>query len=147
MEPGFYAEHLERFLEHFPRSQILVQHFDEIERNPGGFLTELLAFFGVGADFSPSARDRTINVAGPRRTAVGLGLYSVQKALRVGGFSRSADRLGRSRWLSGRGEYLRGVPDDLRRRLQEICEPEIARLERLLGRDLQAWRPTRRRAA
>ena len=42
--------------------------------------------------------------------------------------------------LTGKSEYLKGIDPELRDRLQEICEPEIARLERLLEIDLGAWR-------
>jgi hypothetical protein len=146
LEPGFCAEHIERWLTHFERQQILVQRFDDLCRDPRAFLRELQAFYGVEADFVPTVIATHINVAGPRHHPVGLGLYSIQKAMRLVGLRREAERLGRSPLLSGRGEYLRGVPADLQARLMEICEPEIARLEALLEIDLGEWRRFRETA-
>lgn len=147
LEPGFYAEHLERYLEHFERGRILAQRFEDLERDPRAFLRELLSFFGLDAGFVPGVLETPINVAGPRRTAAGMGLYSVQKAMRLVGLDRSAGFLARSPLLSGRGEYLRGVPAALHEELMGICEPEIVRLERLLGIDLGDWRSRPRSAA
>ena len=41
--------------------------------------------------------------------------------------------------MSSKDEYEQGVPDDLRRELQKIYEPEIRRLERTLAVDLDHW--------
>ena len=71
---------------------------------------------------------------------MGMGLHAIQKGMSLMGLSRIAGCFQRSALLSGRAEYLRGVPKDLTERLAEICEPEIDRLERLLGIDLGTWR-------
>lgn len=143
LEPGFYAEHLGRFLEHFPREQILVQRFEALERDPAGFLRELLEHFGVDPSFEPSVLHDHVNAAGARHTVMGMGLHSVQRAMSLVGLSRGATFFGRTPLLSGRGEYVRGIPDDLRDELQALCEPEITRLESLLGIDLAEWRNRR----
>jgi hypothetical protein len=44
------------------------------------------------------------------------------------------------RLLSGRREYLDGVPPELYGQLLEICEPEICRLEDLLDIRLDEWK-------
>src|SRR5690606_27558532 len=54
IEPGFYAEHIERYLEFFPREQILCQRFDDLERDPRLFLDQLLVFYGLDTNFTPS---------------------------------------------------------------------------------------------
>ncbi|MHC4446831.1 MAG: sulfotransferase domain-containing protein [Planctomycetota bacterium] len=138
--PGFYAEHLSRYFECFPRDQILVQRFEDVDRNPARFLRELVSFFGADPEFVPSALHTTVNMAGPRHTPIGMGLYSARKAMSLLGLKRTADQLGQSALLSGRGEYLRGIPEDVFAELLRICEPEIIRLEDLLQVDLSDWR-------
>ena len=124
----------------FPKQQILVQRFEELQADPSGFLRELLAFFGVDPKFVPSVLADKINAAGPRHNTVSMGLHSIQRAMSLMGLSRAAGCFQRSALLSGRAEYVRGIPKVVAERLGEICEPEIDRLERLLGIDLGAWR-------
>lgn len=140
LEPGFYAEHLERYFNHFPREQILVQRFEDLETDPGRFLRELLAFAGVDPEFVPSTLNKRINAAGPRHDTVNMGLYAVQKTLSSIGLQGIATKLEQSKRLSGKGEYLRGIPTEVAAELLEVCEPEIARLEKLLGVGLAEWR-------
>lgn len=49
--------------------------------------------------------------------------------------------------LSGKSEYVRGVPPDVAARVWEACEPEVQRLEALTGLDLAGWRPAAWRSA
>jgi hypothetical protein len=138
LEPGFYAEHIERYLRHFSREQILCQLFEEMAGNPEAFLVQLLRFLEVDDGFRPSALHHKINVAGHRSGFVSSHLQPKAKAV----FRRlGLKAVGEHPYMmSGRSEYLRGVPEGLRGPLLEICEPEIARLEGLLGLRLNSWR-------
>jgi hypothetical protein len=141
LETGFYAEHIERFLEHFPREQILCQRFEDLSGDPERFLTELLAFYGVDTEFRPAEIHDVVNEASPRWSTLGLGANKLRRGIEGLGLRGVVERSPRlSRWLSGKSEYVRGIPDDLHARLLEICEPEIERLEKLLDIDLAAWR-------
>ena len=142
LEPGFYAEHLERFLEHFPREQLLCQSFDRLHGEPASFLDELFRFCHIDPGFTPSMLHRKINVAGPKKGVVSTGLKpKIRHALRwVGKLPFIGDQARRSPYLTGKGEYVRGVSAEILPALREICEPEIARLERLLDLDLNRWR-------
>jgi len=144
IEPGFYAEHVERFLEHFPRAALLCQRYDDLERDPAGFLGQLLAFAGVDPGFTPAVLRRRVNAAGSRHGFVDTWLLPrINGALRRVGRATGSARLSRGfGGLSGKAEYLQGVPAELLGPLREICEPEIVRVERLLGCDLASWRET-----
>ena len=66
---GRYADHLERWLEHFRRDDLLVLEHANMSRDLPAFLDEICAFLGVDR-FDPAAvRDlaRTRHWAGPRR--------------------------------------------------------------------------------
>jgi hypothetical protein len=138
LEPGFYAEHIERYLCHFPREQILCQLFDDLGNDPEAFLSQLLRFLEIDESLKPSVLQRKVNIAGHRSGFISSYFLPKAKALfRRGGLKAIGEH---PYLMSGKSEYLRGVPEDLRAPLAEICEPEIARLERLLGLDLRSWR-------
>ena len=45
-----YAENLENWAAYFPRQQIFIGRFDDIEKRPEAFLTDVLSFLGVSTD-------------------------------------------------------------------------------------------------
>jgi hypothetical protein len=141
LETGFYARHVGRLLEHFPRDRILCQLYDVLEANPRTFLREALEFLSVDSDFEPSVLERRVNVAGHQQGPLNLALHKVRRGfqeLGLGGAVQALER--RFPALSGKSEYLRGIPPELEATLRRICEPEIERTEKLLGLDLSAWR-------
>lgn len=149
LEPGFYAEHIERYLERFPREQLLWQRFERIADDPEGFFAEFCRFAGIRDDVRPATLHRKVNAAGERHDFVSQRVAPKLKgALRrlravpgLGGLA--ADEA----LLSGKSEYVRGVPPDVAARVWEACEPEVQRLEALTGLDLAGWRPAAWRSA
>lgn len=142
LEPGFYAESIERFLEHFPREQLLVQRFEELGRDAAGFYAAFCAFAGIDPAHRPSTLDRRVNAAGARQApSTRWRLYGKAALRRLRFLPGVAARVDDPAFLSLRAEYDRGIPDDLAQRIWELCEPEVLRLERLIGEDLSAWRP------
>ncbi len=138
LETGFYAEHIERYLGHFPREQILCQRFEKMAAEPEAFLAELLRFIEVDESFKPSMLHHKVNVAGHRSGFLSSHLQPKAKAvLRRLGFKSIGEH---PHMLTGKSEYLKGVPRELHAPLLEICEPEIARLEELLDLRLDGWR-------
>jgi hypothetical protein len=137
-EPRFFevaGVGLERYRALFPADRIRVLLFDDLRRDPAALLRELCRFLGV----DPEAAPRTIR-------AENAGLGTAEAAA-----SRLALRL-HLRRLVGRGARTRvrarlsrlgarpRVPEPARRWLVEPYAPHNAALERLLGRDLSAWR-------
>jgi hypothetical protein len=143
LEPGFYAEHIERFLDYYPKESILVQRFEHLQKNPRGFLGELLSFTGLSEDFEPSILHRKRNAASPSQTVFSRIVGEVtEKGMRVlpDSIATGVQNTSVYRLLSGRREYLDGVPPELYGQLLEICEPEICRLEDLLDIRLDEWK-------
>lgn len=138
-ETGFYAEHIERYLEYFPREQVFLQRFEHLEEDPVGFLKEFLGFINVSTDFQPSILHEKINVAGAKQD---LFNRSKNYLNHVGSklFKERWHSGLYSKWLSGKDEYIRGIPEDLRAELLKVATPEIERLETLLGADLSKWK-------
>jgi hypothetical protein len=64
LEPGLYALHLEKWLQFFPKEQIKVLFFDDLEENPSEFLKDVLDFCNLDTNFTPSVLEKKLNVAG-----------------------------------------------------------------------------------
>ncbi|HTZ08800.1 MAG TPA: sulfotransferase [Acidimicrobiales bacterium] len=140
-----YAEQLERYLERFGTEQVCVVLYDDLRADAAATYAGVLGFLGVdGAhrpEFavvnankvvrSPLLRD-TLRSAPPglRR----LGRLAVRNE-----FTRAALRR-RLHDMNTRGAPRPALDPALAARVTERCEPEIRRLEALLGRDLGAWR-------
>ena len=144
VEPGFYAAHLERYLEYFPREQLLCQRFEQLESDPASFLRELLSFAGVDTELEPAVLHERVAPAGAERDLLSAGYYlfrSQRLLRRLGVAPRTLERVQRRvpglRWHAA---YDAGISAAVHAALLEICEPEIAELEKLLDRDLSSWR-------
>ena len=143
LEPGFYAEHLERFLEFFPRERILCQRFEQIADDSEAFFVEFCRFAGVADDVRPSVLNRKVNAARERETFLSSRVRpklqaAMRKVQEVPGLKGLTDD---EAFLSGKAEYDRGVPEALVEPLWAACEPEVRRLEALTGLNLADWRP------
>jgi hypothetical protein len=146
IEPGFYAEHLERYLECFSQAQMLFLRFEQLKDDDEAFIRRILEFIGVEESFSPTWLGRKANEAGGRRTFANAVWRRVRRRLEWVGQGElvesieSAPMVGR--WVRDRDEYEEGMEAAVRRELLEICEPEIQRTEDLLDLDLSHWRAT-----
>lgn len=132
---------VEFILQHFPRENIHFFLFDDLKPRGAQIIQDLYRFVGVDDSFVPPSLTKRINVASPRPTLQHKIRHKIASAV-LGDkiHTRGASLNGFERWLSGKGEYLEGMKPELRARLQEAFEPEIARLEALLDLDLAHWR-------
>ena len=154
IETGFYAYHIERYLEYFDRKQILVQFFDLLENDPQKFFIEACDFIGISSDFLPSIINVKVNegiglsraksvrrlvvireylekLKMQRTVAVLQSLWDLQKQL----VSRQSDsRTERDR------ETIHDVNRNVVSELQQIYRPWNLRLSEVLGQDLpKTW--------
>jgi hypothetical protein len=144
IEPGFYAEHLERYLKHFSREQLLCLPFRLLKKDDEAFLRRILEFIDVDSSFKPSWLGKKANEAGGRRTFTNAVWRRVRRRLHWIGQDVVAESIEEApvvgRWVRDRNEYEQGMDESVRRELLEICEPEIRRTEALLDLDLSHWR-------
>jgi hypothetical protein len=150
LEQGFYAAHLERWLEYFDRASIHVVDFDDVRTRPAETLEDVLRFIGLDPAFRARSERRRVNDSLRARSPV------INRML-----SRSADfvraRFGDGALRVARGSGLpallrrantvdldrRPVPElrpEDRARLVDIFGDDIDRLGRMIGRDLSHWR-------
>jgi len=151
--PGFYDKHLQRWERHFSPDQLLFTFFDDFVDDNASFISEIYDFVGVDASFQPPVVGEQVNEAATlapdvmkavprqirrvlRRTVPDMViekyLNPVYFRLRPG-----------YRWLENlagnRSRYEEGMDSEVRRSLEQIYEPDVRRLQKRTGKDLNHW--------
>jgi hypothetical protein len=150
LEGGRYARHLKRYLDLFPREQLLVSVFDDARQDPLAAIREIYLFLGVDAEFQPTMLHRPV---GSGRVPRFQGFE--RWLLGASGAFRRRRPLRRIWWMAktlGLGDRLRALntrrrsaqldgldPADRRLLLREF-DSDISALETLLGKELPSWR-------
>jgi hypothetical protein len=153
IEPGFYAKHIERYLQYFDREQVLCMHFETLQDDEVEFIRQILRFAGVDENFEPSWLNKKSNEAGGRRTITNRMWRGLKGAVAQSELESIARRLQLDKaaqhletlptvgsFLKDKQEYEQGIPSELREELVALCEPEIQRLENLLDIRFPHWR-------
>lgn len=157
LRPARYAEHLERWLEHFDRDQLHLIFYDDIQSTPAQVLGELYAFLGVNPSLRPPALQtdgksvrRGTSPKSPllerAYTALydGMTRYLYQPFKQAVGPARAERiknilRVRETLESIFRADGYPDMDDDTRAHLHGHFSDDIARLEAFTGRDLQHW--------
>jgi len=146
IENSFYADKLECYFEHFDRSQVKVLFFDDLAADPVSFAKQAFDFLGLrfvteidyGRKMSPLSK--------PRLPFSGAVSKQAANLLRKLGWVNLLGKLKSSRAVRGifyKPYTQQDKPDvdpQVREMLKDVFEPQIVRLEEMLGRDLASWR-------
>lgn len=143
---GRYADHLDEWLYHFPRRQLLILRYEQFRDDPRAVLMEACQFLGVEATSLQGLTNRR-NVSGAARSRylqrLLVGDNWVKWSLRPLLPDRVRSRMWQSLMRSNiRPEQAR-MARDLEVELREHFQPQVKRLERLLEWDLGAWSSVR----
>ena len=139
---GYYARQLKRYLELFPREQLLILVYDDLVADCHGFLKRICAFLGVDENHSfdttkwdnvtrgiPRGRlfRRVLRSAGPAKNLIREILPAKMKAsLSRGLFSLIFSP-------------QPGFRPCVRAQLVSEFKPDILELQEIIGRDLSPW--------
>jgi hypothetical protein len=148
VDQGRYATHLRRWLEFFPREQVLVVLYDDIRRDPQAVAQAVYRFLGIAPDFVSAALHTPSNVGHLKRHP---GLDTLRRQLRLGlkrlGGSwlwEGAARLGVRKlyrsvaWVESEDRIP--VPrEETLRMLGKEFAAEIEALEQMIDRPLAGW--------
>jgi Sulfotransferase domain len=143
VESSRYARHLPRWIERFGRDRVLVLLIDDIRARPQQVLDTFTGFVGVaprpaeGADepFGAATMPRY-----PRLAAAAARTATSLRSLRLYWVAELGKRLGLKRVFTGGENAMPGLaPGDAEWLAQELA-PDVEYVERLLGRELPAWR-------
>ena len=138
---GLYAAQIERYLTVFPKQQVKVIFFDDLERTPLTVIQDVYAFLGVEASFEPSVihyNSSRFPLSVKLQYALGRNLDRSA----TGTLGPIRGRLFTANMHLGRLRP-RALAEDTRRRLRDAYRDDIARLSVLLNRPLGNWMESR----
>jgi hypothetical protein len=142
--PSRYATQLERYLENFPQSQILVLDQVELLRHRRETLRKVFHFLGVAEYFDSPRFDDLLNTASEKRRP-SHRIPGVRHSLAVEIAARAVPSPVRSAlFRAGRRAMSRAVrapavDEALRRRFAAILREEANRLRELTGKSFEDW--------
>ncbi|MBL4589767.1 MAG: sulfotransferase [Alphaproteobacteria bacterium] len=126
VEPGFISSHVAWLMQHIPAENLLPIYFDDLKDDPATLMKNLYGFLDIDAGFVPDTLHKKVNVARPKNTLIARLGHKAFETIGMKG-------------LSGKKEYLDGIPADFRKKLNILCTPEVEGLSELLQRDLTDW--------
>jgi hypothetical protein len=147
LESSRYGTHLQSWYDTFGRERVLVLIYDDLESDPQGFLDKVCDFIGiarfpVAASRVGAEKVNTVSTQPPsprlgklaRRV---IGWFADRHYHRAAGWVRESRLI--SYMLAG-GDPFPPLSAEVAKRMREFYRPEVEKLERLLGRDLSAWK-------
>lgn len=153
LDYGRYATQLERYLDYFPRKQLMVVLLEDLKRDAAGVYRELCGFLGIRPFTDDELITEDTNVGGvPKSASVQRStntLFRIRNRIRntplrflvdnplVDNLSRDV-RNRVSQWNRAEGSFPKLSPDT-RRELIPVFQEENNRLAALLDRDLSHW--------
>lgn len=149
-ESSRYAHHLVNWQRSFGKDRVLVCLYDDLEQSPQKFLNEISDFIGakrINVEGSRLASERVNTVThAPRSRKLAQNARNARDWMRLNRWHRTVDLLehaGVWRFCFGGGEEFAALDPEIDARMREQFRPEIEALERLIGRDLSAWKAKR----
>jgi Sulfotransferase domain len=146
-EGSRYAHYLARWLERFGAERVLVVLYDDLERAPQRFLDTICGFVGVAPialEGSPLLGKRVNSVTrGPRIALLAEQAWRLRRWLqehKAAGAITMLRKAGVWRFSFRGGGEFGPLDPALDFRLRERFRPEVEALEKMLGRDLSAWK-------
>ncbi|MBA2671856.1 MAG: sulfotransferase [Gemmatimonadetes bacterium] len=143
---GFYYTQLKRYFDAFERDQIAVYTYDDFRANPRAVLRSIFLFLGVDPDFEPDLGMRH-NVSGVPRSRLLHAMIArpsgakdlLKRLVPVGPRRRLHAAFMKQNIVASEPK----ITEETQRALRAEYSEDILELEKLLGRDLSAWRTGR----
>lgn len=136
---GFYADQVARYVDLFPRDQLLIFPYEAFARSNQSVLSRIFAFLGVAPEFEPNTAARHNQSTYPRSRLLNNLIENrlTRDLLRpaLPGWARRVARSFKTRNLGAAPK----IAPDVHRRLLDLYRPDIERLEAITGLDLAEW--------
>ncbi len=145
LDSSRYAYHVERWIELFGRERVLVLFYEDLQSSPENYLTKVCDFLEL-----PNIELPAHMRGAPDKEAPARNLMLASCGQKIADFLRShrcyriingAKALGLKSIFFGGGQPLPGLLNSTETALREQFQDDINMLERLLKRDLSAWKP------
>ncbi|MGH7863487.1 MAG: sulfotransferase domain-containing protein [Candidatus Binataceae bacterium] len=150
IETTRYATHLANWFERFGPESFLIQLYEDLRDDPQRYVDDISEFIGISRielGASPNLRPDVNTVErAPRSRRLAQNarhLLTRLKSRRAYRTVNLLERLGAWEFCFGRGEVFTPLSADVEMRVRARFRDEIDRLEKLIGRDLSAWKAPR----
>lgn len=147
IESGRYATHLNAWQNALGKDQVLTLVFEDLRREPQGFLDKVTNFIGVPQITLVKRELRSVHeserLTHPRSyfvTRIASGLADWFKAERMDRLVAVAKRRALLKLLLRSGSKFETMSPDLKMKIYELFRPEVEKLECMLDRDFPAWK-------
>lgn len=134
IKEGFYYDMLSRYFEKFSREKILVVIFEELMKNPTKEFMNIYNFLGVDAEnYNRIIKQKINNTSAKmgKNRLLYLLYLAFMKKLKFYKAASFIEKINR--------QDLPKMENETRKRLDEIFEEQIIKLEELLKKDLSIW--------
>jgi hypothetical protein len=142
LEMGFYSAYLTRYLQRFPRGQLLPIVFEEAVSEGSTVRADLASFLGVTEEGFPASIQRVNASSVPRFRSMSSVSVKTCRRLRRRHLESIVDlggRLGMRRLMTS-GDRVPKLDDQLKKELSQRYMDVFEALEGSLGIDLGSWR-------
>ena len=132
---GFYYEQIQRYLTYFPRKQLLLLLFDDLQADAPGFMRKICEFLEIRPQFPETVLSVNINAAaGKQNLGKSRALWLLAKAFSNFGFRTVGDRVRRLNSVE-----ISPMSRETRYKLIDTYRESNLKLQEFLGRDLSHW--------
>jgi hypothetical protein len=147
IEQAYYYQHINRFLNFFERSQILILIYEDLERNPLSFLNQIYTFLGINNSYvPPNYIKRVHSTRMPRNRYLEASVVAIRKGLKGLQLFFLIEQIKKRRIAekiralnTKRTTTFSDMDPTTRLRLNAIFKDENKMLSDFLGRDLSYW--------
>ena len=136
---GLYGEHISRWLEHFPREQILCFRFEDVISRPREIVEQMSAHIGTDPVYDELLAKKSENDSAAQLLPLPMRqvLAPLKKTVEP---LRGQPIFEATRAMFAREVKYPALSDDLRKRLADFYREDIMLTEKLLEVDLSSWR-------
>jgi hypothetical protein len=146
-ESSRYAHHLANWQRSFGRDRVLICIYDDLKQSPQKFLDRICDFIGakrIEVEGSAIASERVNTVThAPRSRKLAQNARNARDWMRLHRWHRTIGLLEHSgvwKFCFGGGEEFGALDPAVDARMREHFRAEVEALERLIGKDLSAWK-------
>jgi hypothetical protein len=147
LESSRYGNHLADWFERFGRERVMVLIYDDLESTPQAFLDSVCDFIGIAPfpiSASPMGNERVLSIntqpASPRLAKLARAIvewFVSRRYYRAANLVRGSKLI---KYMLEGGDPFPPLSADVADRMREFYRPEVEQLEKLIGRDLSAWK-------
>jgi len=145
---SLYHKQVKRYLDLFPKKNVLVLIYEDMQKNPRQFIQTVYRFLGVNSSFTPPSLAKKINptveysypllvkiYSQSARIVQKMGMRTLANVFKKTGIKKLLD-------LAITEKIVSRPPMEPKTRegLQKIFAEDIKKLETLIGRDLSFWK-------